>query len=481
MTPDTTLGAPFDAPTPEAAPCVAPPAAFLPSSLVAPLMTRRTLLRQAAILTGGAIVESAMLGCSLGSQTHPATTTTETYSFPTGFLWGAATSAYQIEGAAREDGRGESIWDRFSHTLGKIVDGSNGDVADDHYHRWQDDLDLMQSLGVRSYRFSVAWPRILPTGAGAVNAKGLDFYRRLVDGLLQRNIEPMVTLFHWDLPQALQDIGGWENRDVAQRFAEYADVVYRALGDKAHSWLTLNEPKTVTTVGYIYGTHAPGFHDPQRAYVALHHMLLGHGLAVQAFRARYPDAEHHIGAALNLSPVYPADAADGTAQAVTLQDGFENRLYLDPILHRQYPPDVTAALAGVWPSNAVIQPGDLATIGTSIDQLGVNYYNPLVVTAGPQVVNGVHPTTVASWESIYPTGLYDLLLRLKRDYGDLPLYITENGAPYQDTLNADSSINDSQRLSYLHDHLVAASRAAHAGVALRGYHVWSLLDNFEWA
>lgn len=422
-----------------------------------------------------------MLGCSLGSQTHPATTTTESYSFPTGFLWGAATSAYQVEGAWDEDGKGESVWDRFSHTPGRIVDGSNGDVADDYYHRWQGDLDLMQSLGIRSYRFSVSWPRILPTGAGAVNAKGLDFYKRLVDGLLQRNIEPMMTLFHWDTPQALQDIGGWENRDVAQRFAEYADALFQALGDKVHSWLTLNEPKTVTTVGYIYGSHAPGFRDPRRAYVALHHMLLGHGLAVRALRARYANATHSIGPSLNLSPVYPADSASGTAQAVTLQDGFENRLYLDPILRGRYPADVTAALAAVWPSDAIIQPGDLAIIGTPIDQLGVNYYNPLAVTAGPQVVSNFYPTTQASWENVYPAGLYDLLLRLKRDYGDLPLYITENGAAYRDTLNADASVNDAQRLSYLHDHLAAASRATQAGVALRGYHVWSLLDNFEWA
>lgn len=428
------------------------------------------------------MLETTFLGCSVNDHTKPATAVAYPLQFPTGFLWGAAASAYQVEGAAQTDGRGASVWDTFSHTPGKTVDGATGDVADDHYHRYAADFDLLQSLGVQSYRFSIAWPRILPDGAGAVNQRGVDFYRRLVDELLKRSIRPMITLFHWDTPQALQDVGGWENREVAYRFAEYADVMYHALGDVATSWLTINEPKTVTTVGYISGTHAPGIQDPARAYVALHHMLLGHGLATQAFRARFGrGGAHQIGAALNLSPVYPADQNAGTAEAVTLQDGFENRLYLDPILKGSYPTDVTAALSAVWPSDAVIRPGDLGVISAPIDQLGVNYYNPLTVTAGPQIVGGVYPTTVASWENVYPQGLYDTLMRLTRDYPGVPLAITENGAPYHDTLDGANAIDDPQRLGYIHDHLVAAYHAVQAGAPLRSYHVWSLLDNFEWA
>ncbi len=428
------------------------------------------------------MLETTFFGRSVNAHTRPATAVAYPLQFPTGFLWGVATSAYQIEGAAQTDGRGVSVWDTFSHTPGKTLGGATGDVADDHYHRYSADFDLLQSLGAQSYRFSVAWPRILPDGAGAINQRGLDFYRRLVDDLLRRGIRPLITLFHWDLPQALQDQGGWENREVAYRFAEYADVLYQALGDVATSWLTLNEPKTITTMGYISGVHAPGIQNPARAYVALHHMLLGHGLATQAFRARFPQGDaHQIGASLNLSPVYPADQAPGTAGAVTLQDGFENRLYLDPLLRGSYPADVVAALGAHWPSAATIRPGDLEIISAPIDQLGVNYYNPVIVTAGPQMVTGRYLTSAASWEIIYPQGLYDLLLRLTHDYPGIPLAITENGAPFEDTLDAQQAIDDPQRLAYIHDHLLAAHRAIQAGAPLREYHVWSLLDNFEWA
>jgi len=430
-------------------------------------------------------LETAFLGCSVNEHhDHTSASPTLAYplQFPTDFLWGASTSAYQVEGAAHTDGRGESIWDVFSHTPGKTKYGATGDVADDHYHRYTGDFDVLHSLGVKSYRFSIAWPRIFPEGAGTVNQLGLDFYRRLVESLLQRSIRPMATLFHWDLPQALQEQGGWENRDVAYRFAEYADMVFRALGDVVPAWLTINEPKTVTTQGYISGTHAPGIQDPARAYVALHHMLLGHGLAAQALRARFNhDGRRQIGPSLNLSPVYPADTTPGTAEAVTLQDGYENRLYLDPILKGAYPADVVEALGSVWPSSSVIQSGDLEIISTPIDHLGVNYYNPLTVTAGPQIVSGVYPTTLATWESIYPTGLYDTLVRLKHDYPAVPLYITENGATYPDTLEAHDTIHDPQRIAYIRDHLVAAYRAIQAGTLLKGYHLWSLLDNFEWA
>ncbi len=446
-------------------------------------MSRRELLRQTLlVVVGGTLLETAFSGCSVANNhTHPSSSLAYPLVFPTGFLWGASTSAYQIEGAAHADGRGASIWDTFSHTPGKTVDGATGDVADDHYHRYESDFNLLHALGVKSYRFSIAWPRIFPDGAGALNQPGLDFYRRLVESLLQRGIRPMATLFHWDLPQALQDQGGWENRDVAKRFADYADTLFQALGDLVPAWLTVNEPKTIVTQGYISGTHAPGIQNPARAYVALHHLLLGHGLATQAFRARFGrDGSRLIGPALNLSPVYPADHAEGTAAAVTLQDGIENRLYLDPIFKGSYPTDVVEALGDTWPSAAVIQDGDLAIIHTPIDHLGVNYYNPLVVTAGPQFVNGVYPTTQASWEQIYPNGLYDILMRLTRDYDRVNLYITENGAPYPDTF-ASQTVDDPQRIVYLHDHLVAAYRAIQAGAQLRGYHLWSLLDNFEWA
>jgi beta-glucosidase len=445
-------------------------------------LARRRFLQRTAALAGGALLGAASFGCAAVNDTTTPSAPSYPALFPQSFLWGVATSAYQIEGAVHEDGRGESIWDRFSHTPGKTKNGATGDVADDHYHRYNDDLDLMHSLGIQSYRFSVAWPHILPDGAGPVNQKGLDFYRRLVDGLLQRAIRPMATLFHWDLPQALQDQGGWENRDTAMRFADYADTVFQALGDAVPSWLTLNEPKTVVTVGYIYGGHAPGYRDPARAYVALHHMLLGHGLAARAFQARFtPSSGRRIGIALNLSPVYPADSVPGTQDAVRLQDGFENRLYLDPILRGSYPSDVTAALGDSWPSAAIIQSGDLGIIKTPIDLLGINYYNPTTVTAGPRVVGGALPTSAATWEQVYPEGLYDLLVRLKQDYGDLPLSVTENGAAYDDTLDASSRVDDPQRQQYLRDHLLAAHRALQAGVSLYSYHAWSLLDNFEWA
>lgn len=399
--------------------------------------------------------------------------------FPAGFLWGAATSAYQIEGAATLDGRGESVWDRFSHTPGKTYNGDTGDIAVDHYHRYGEDLDLMQRLGLQTYRFSIAWTRILPTGSGAVNQAGIDFYRRLVAGLLERNIRPMATLFHWDLPQALQERGGWEQRDTAQRFAQYADTLFRALGAEVELWLTLNEPKTVVEVGYTYGTHAPGIKDRTRAYTALHHMLLGHGLAVQAFRATL-GSDGQIGAALNLSPAYPASDTAAAREAAQIMDSVENRLYLDPLLRGAYPDDLLDQIGATGLTSAV-QPGDLAIIGAPIDLLGVNYYNPIYVEAGPSVVQSPHPYSAAFWQSIYPEGLYDLLLRIKHDYGDIPLYITENGAPFADSMAADGTINDIQRVQFLYDHFSAAQRAIAEGVNLKGYYVWSLLDNFEWA
>lgn len=393
-------------------------------------------------------------------------------TFPKGFVWGASTSAYQVEGGATADGRGPSVWDVFSHEPGRTRDGGTGDVAADHYHRSYEDLDLMRELGLKSYRFSISWSRVLPTGRGTVNAKGLDFYHRLVDGLLARGITPLVTLFHWDTPQALQQAGGWQQRDCAKWFADYASTVCYSLGDKVQSWLTLNEPKTVVEVGYTAGIHAPGVRDRRVANVAGHHLLLGHGLAVQAFRAT--GRKGRIGAALNLSPVYPADDSEAARHQAVLADAEENRRWLDPVLLSRYPDDWLATQPADAPVRTAIREGDLAVIGSKSDLLGVQYYNPAHVTAkGGRVQK--HPTTQASWQEVYPQGLYDLLTRIKRDYGDIPLTITENGMPSVQTPD------DQDRIVLLRDHLTAAHRAINEGVRLEGYHVWSLLDNFEWA
>ncbi|HKT05567.1 MAG TPA: GH1 family beta-glucosidase [Rugosimonospora sp.] len=423
-----------------------------------------------------------MSGCTrpdTGSATPDASPSGRT--FPPGFIWGVATSAYQIEGAVREDGRGPSIWDTFSHTPGRVKDGSTGDIACDHYHRYAADLDLMNSLNVQSYRFSLSWPRILPQGTGPPNAKGLDFYKRLLDGLHQRGIVPMATLFHWDLPQALQDRGGWENRDCASWFADYARVVFDALGDAVPTWLTINEPKTIVQSGYQAGAMAPGKRDPVAAVVAQHHLALGHGLAVQAYRAV---ARHgRIGPALNLAPAYVGDTTVEARQAAQLVDGTENRAYLNPIFLGSYPSDVLASLRpdARTALERATRPGDLKTISTRVDLLGVNYYGPTYVSGtGARVT--VRPTSVAGWEQIYPDALTDLLVRLKRDYGDVPLTITENGVPDPGGVPVSGgTVADQHRIDYLRDHLTAAHRAIEQGVRLEGYHLWSLLDNFEWA
>ncbi|MGI5244196.1 GH1 family beta-glucosidase [Dactylosporangium sp. CA-139066] len=393
-------------------------------------------------------------------------------AFPQGFAWGASTSAYQIEGAAGEDGRGPSVWDTFSHQKGRTRGGDTGDVAADHYHRVYEDLDLMQRIGLRSYRFSISWSRVMPDGRGALNAKGLDFYHRLVDGLLARKITPVATLFHWDTPQGLQDKGGWEQRDCAQWFADYALQMFYSLGDKVGTWLTLNEPKTVVQMGYTAGVHAPGKRDKRVADVAGHHLLLGHGLAVRAFRGSGKPGR--IGAALNLSPVYPADASAGAARQAALVDDDENRRWLEPVLRGRYPDSWLAAQPANAPVRAAIRDGDAATIGERSDLLGVQYYNPVYVTAQGGRVNK-HPTTQATWLEVFPDGLFDLLTRIGRDYGDVALTVTENGMP------STSDVQDDDRIAFLRDHLAAAHRAIAAGVRLEGYHVWSLLDNFEWA
>ncbi|MEV0974405.1 GH1 family beta-glucosidase [Microtetraspora glauca] len=396
--------------------------------------------------------------------------------FPSDFVWGAATAAYQIEGATTEDGRGVSVWDTFSAVPGNVRDGDTGEPGADHYHRYAEDLDLMSELGLQSYRFSIAWPRIQPSGSGVPNQKGLDFYRRLVEGLVERGIRPMATLFHWDLPQELQDRGGWENRDTAERFADYAEIVFGAL--HVRDWVTINEPKTVVDCGYREGIHAPGVKDDARAFVALHHLLLGHGLASRRLHAGHPG--RRIGPALNLHPSYPADESPEALAAARHRDGLENRLYLDPIFKGHYPEDTMAWIAERGPMRDHIQEGDLATISEPIDLLGVQYYTPIFVNGeGERVFT--HPRAQAEWLEIYPEGFHDILVRLKRDYGGVPLVITENGLATVDAPGPDGRVRDTERIGYLRDHLTAMHRAMAAGARVEAYHVWSLLDNYEWA
>ncbi|GII77272.1 beta-glucosidase [Sphaerisporangium rufum] len=397
-------------------------------------------------------------------------------SFPDDFLWGAATSAYQIEGAADEDGRRPSVWDTFAAVPGNVRDGDTGAVAADHYHRAAEDLDLMASLGLRGYRFSIAWPRVQPHGGGRPDQRGLDFYRRLVDGLAERGIRPMATLFHWDLPQALQDAGGWENRDTAARFADYAEIVFDAL--EIRDWLTINEPKTVVDCGYRLGIHAPGVRDDARAFVALHHLLLAHGQASRVLHERHPG--RRIGPALNLHPTYPAEDTPEAAEAARQRDGLENRLYLDPILTGAYPEDTLAWIAERSPMPGHIRDGDLAVISEPIDLIGVQYYNPIFVDAKGERVH-LHPTAQLDWLEIYPRGLYDVLTRLAADYPPVPLVITENGMAAPDERGPDGRVDDPERVAYLRDHIAAVRDAMAEGVPVEGYHVWSLLDNFEWA
>jgi beta-glucosidase len=398
-------------------------------------------------------------------------------TFPDGFSWGAATSAYQIEGATKEDGRGDSVWDAFCREPGRVRDGHNGDIAADHYHRYPADLDLIKSLGLHSYRFSIAWPRVMPDGSGQVNQRGLDFYRRLIDGLCERGVVPMATLFHWDLPQVLQDQGGWESRDVAYRFAEYAEVVFAALGADVPTWLTINEPKTVVQNGYLSGVHAPGLVDPDAAYAVAHHLALAHGLAVEAFRAGVKGSR--IGPAFNLHPTYAADDSDGARAAAHIADGYENRLYLDPVFRGSYPSDVLDDLGPDSRLAKVIRDGDLKIISAPVDLLAVQYYCPLYFDAQRRVVPR-WPTSEAFWQQIYPEGMYDILTRVNDDYGPMPISITENGIPCPDTLGPEEIVDDADRIEFLRQHFAAAHRAIDAGVQLESYHVWSLLDNFEW-
>jgi len=415
---------------------------------------------------------------SNGAMADPPDTPT---SFPTGFLWGVATASYQIEGATREDGRGPSIWDTFAATPGKVANGDTGDVACDHYHRWQEDLDLMQRLGIQAYRFSVAWPRVIPDGTGPVNPKGLDFYDRLVDGLLARGIAPFATLYHWDLPQPLQDAGGWPWRGIVEPFVAYADAVTGRLGDRVHAYATLNEPWCSAYLGHEAGEHAPGLQDRALALQAAHHLLLAHGSALPAMRSNAPGAQHGI--VLNLYPTHPASRAPWNQAAARLADGGINRWFLDPLLLGRYPRDTWAAYGNAVPT---VEEGDLAVIARPLDFLGVNYYTRLIMAAdvgalGVKLVPAPAEaeTTEMGWE-VYPEGLTDLLLRVNRDYPVPPLFLTENGAAYPDAL-ANGEVDDEARVRFLERHVEALRQAVTQGADVRGYFAWSLMDNFEWA
>ncbi|MEU2553797.1 GH1 family beta-glucosidase [Streptomyces sp. NPDC013313] len=403
-------------------------------------------------------------------------------ALPHDFLWGTATAAYQIEGAVAEDGRSPSIWDTFSHTPGKIANDDNGDVACDHYHRWREDIGLMRRLGTNAYRLSVAWPRVIPGGTGAVNAKGLAFYDELVDALLEAGITPAVTLYHWDLPQALQDRGGWPERATALAFAEYASTVAERLGDRVKLWATLNEPSCSAWIGHLEGTMAPGWTDLTAAVRASYHLLLGHGLATSAIRAAVPDAQ--VGIVNNLSTVFPATDRPEDLAAARRHDGHVNRWWLDPVHGRGFPADMVETYGVELPE----QPGDMETIAAPLDWLGLNYYFPAYVADDPDGPaprvrsvrrDGVSRTGM-DWE-IDAGGIETLLLRLTEEYGARKIYVTENGSAYPDVVRPDGTVDDPERQEYLERHLAACASAARKGAPLAGYFAWSLLDNFEWA
>ncbi len=400
---------------------------------------------------------------------------------PDGFTWGVATSAYQIEGAVAEDGRSPSIWDTFSHTPGKTAGGDTGDMACDSYHRWPEDLGLMKELGVGAYRFSIAWPRIMPGGGGPVNPAGLAYYDRLVDALLAAGITPYPTLYHWDLPQTLQDRGGWASRDTAACLAEYASVVAGRLGDRVSNWVTVNEPRCAAWIGHLEGRHAPGIADIDVAVPASFHLLLGHGLAAQAVRAAVPGAR--VGLVNVHHTCEPASNRQEDIEATARFDGHVNRWWLDPIHGRGFPADMQRVYGVDLPE----RPGDLATIATPLDFLGANYYSPAVISDDPggpvpyarDVPPDGVPQTMLNWE-IRAAGLEQVLVRLAREYGAREVIVTENGSAWADHLSPDGQVHDDERLRYLEEHLAACGRAARQGVPLAGYFAWSLLDNFEW-
>ncbi len=397
-----------------------------------------------------------------------------------GFLWGAGTAAYQVEGAVFEDGRGESVWDRFCATDGKVRHGDDGAVACDFYNRYRDDVALMAELGIDAFRFSIAWPRVVPTGVGKVNEAGLDFYDRLVDALLGSGITPFVTLYHWDLPQVLEDAGGWPRRATVDAFADFAAAAVARLGDRVHHWVTVNEPWVASWLGYGLGVHAPGRASRRDALAAAHHLLLAHGKAVEVLRELAPRAE--VGITLDLEYVQPATLSPADAEAAVAYDGYRNRWFLDPVCRGAYPRDMLEVLADDLPE---IADGDMAAIARETDFLGINYYRRTRVAAGADGRPApVHPAgveqTEMGWE-VYPEGLRSVLLRVHEEYGPSVLYVTENGASYTDVRSHDGAVRDPERVAYLERHVAAVEEAVEDGAPVHGYFVWSLLDNFEWA
>lgn len=408
-------------------------------------------------------------------------------TFPEQFLWGTGTYAYQVEGAATEEGRGESIWDRFCATPGKVLNHESGLVACDHYHRYREDVHLLKALGMRAYCCSVAWPRIMPDGTGKVNLRGLDFYDRLIDAILEAGIEPFVTLYHWDLPQALQDrAGGWFSRETAWAFADYTDRVSRRLGDRVRNWLTLNEPAVTAFDGNESGVHAPGLQDTRLAWQTSHHFLLAHGLAVPILKAN-GRADTRVGITLNFTALHPATSSLEDLEAVRFLDGKLHRWFLDPIFRGEYPADILNRLGELIPK---MEPGDLAIIAQPLDYLGAKYYTRSIIShrawkSGTIIdFEVIHEETAEytdlGWE-VYPQGLYEILTRLHYEYAHPEIYVIENGAAFPDIVSSDGCIHDPRRISFLREHLLQAHAAVVDGVPLRGYFAWSLIDNFEWS
>jgi beta-glucosidase len=403
---------------------------------------------------------------------------TKGITFPEAFLWGVASSAYQVEGAWNTDGKGESIWDRFSHTPGNVKNGETGDVACDHYHRYTEDVALMKELGVQAYRFSVSWPRVIPEGKGDVNRAGLNFYRNLADRLLESGIEPWACLHHYDLPQALQDQGGWANRNIIQYFADYADLMAHELGDTIKRWLIINEPRCIAWFGHLTGKHAPGAKNLELSLKVSHNLQLAQGKAIQTLRNISQNFQ--IGTIVDLAPVHPISDDKKDRKAANNLDEFHNRWYIDPILTGSYPP--LAEKVGLKPDK-----DDMNLIKQPLDFLGVNYYTRLLAAYDPsdpvtraKIVQKNTPTTERGWE-IYPNGLYEVLMRLRKDYDNPTLYITENGVAFEDTMIRGDRIQDDDRVAFLRDHLISAYRAVKDGIRLKGYFAWTIIDNFEWA
>lgn len=454
-------------------------------------MNRRDLLQSSLALGGLAAYASPLsLGAAAAAEANSPPAQTGSGEFPPGFLWGAATAAYQIEGAWKEDGRGESVWDRFAHTPGKVLNGDNGDVACDSYHRYRDDIALLKQLNLKTYRFSIAWPRIQPDGRGKANEKGLDYYKRLIDGLLEAGIRPAPTLYHWDLPQTLEDAGGWPNRETADRFADYVQIVAGALTDRVNQWLIFNEPKTFTGVGYWQGRHAPGRKEPLQFVKATHVVNLAQGMAFRVLKAARPDLE--VGSAFDVSPMFPATDSYADLAAAERWHKFQNLWFVHTALHGRYPDGALDAnqqeeLLG-W------RDGDDKIMRVPLDYMGLNYYAPFIVRHVPEgngvpgldlqgqwaAAPGDQPKTDIGWE-IYPVGFYEIIRRMARECNNLPIEITENGAAYNIGPDAKGQVKDEKRIAYLRSHLTELSRAIRDGARVRAYHCWSLMDNFEWA